>query len=176
MKAYTNEEMEMHIWEYIDGQLSGDERQRISELVASHAAWKSKYAELLALHQGIDLAELDQPSMRFTRNVMEEIAKYHIAPATREYINKKIIWSIAGFFVTIILAFVVYGISQVDWSAGTSGGLFDTDLRSVDYSPLFNNTYINFFLMANVVAALFLLDRVLSQKRKNFHRSSGSIE
>jgi hypothetical protein len=166
MKANNNEEMEITLWEYIDGLSSESEKQKIETLIASNAEWQAKYKALLSLHTTIDLAELEQPSMRFTRNVMEEIGKLHIAPATREYINRRVIWSIVGFFITAILAYVIYGLSQVDWSAGSSTNLIPIDLSKVDYSPMLSNTYMNVFMMVNVIVGLLLLDRFLGQKIK----------
>lgn len=88
-----------------------------------------EYEDLLAfnaaLHQDLDL---EQPSLRFTKNVMEEITRYHIAPAAKTYINRKIIYGIAAFFFTIIIGSVIYAIGQVDWSAGGGGdGAFSYD-------------------------------------------------
>ena len=163
----NSEEMELKLWDYIDGSLPSSEKSTIDKLVEENAAWKSKYAELLELQQLIHSTELEHPSMRFTRNVMEEIAKYQIAPATKNYINNKIIWGIGIFFITIIVGFVIYGFSQVDWS-DKSSSIIGVDLSKVDYSKFFNNTYINIFMMMNVVLGLMLLDRVLSNKRKQF--------
>ena len=98
--------------------------------------------------------------MRFTQNVMEEIAKYQIAPATKKYINNKVIWGIGIFFITIMSGFLIYGFGQVDWS-DKSSSIIGVDLGKVDYSKFFNNTYINIFMMMNVVLGLMLLDRVL---------------
>src|SRR5574338_166173 len=84
--------IEDRLWEYIDGTLSSSERTRIGELIASQVEWKSKYQELLAVHELLHSTELSEPSMRFTKNVMEEIGRLQIAPATRTYINKRIIW------------------------------------------------------------------------------------
>ena len=72
--------------------------------------WKNKYHELLDVHQLMKTSGLEQPSMRFTKNVLEEIAKLHIAPATKNYINNKIIWGIGAFFITLIAGFIVYGL------------------------------------------------------------------
>lgn len=163
----NSEEMELKLWDYIDGSLPLGEKSSIDKLIEENSIWKHKYAELLELQQLIHSTELDQPSMRFTRNVMEEIAKYQIAPATKNYINKKIIWGIAIFFITIIVSFIIYGFSQVDWS-DKSSSIIGVDLGKVDYSKFFNNTYINIFMMMNVVLGLMLLDRVLSNKRKQF--------
>src|SRR5690349_8004057 len=87
-----DEGMEARLWAYIDG--LSEEASLIEKLVAENREWKEKYAELLDVHQLMGATELEEPSLRFTKNVMEEIARYQIAPATKEYINKKIIWGI----------------------------------------------------------------------------------
>ena len=97
--------IEQQLWSYIDGLSSNEERSAIQKLIETNLELKNKYQELSEMHQLLNTAELDQPSMRFTKNVMEEIAKLHIAPATKNYINKKIIWGIAAFFITVITGF-----------------------------------------------------------------------
>ena len=98
---------------------------------------------------------------------MEEIARYQIAPATKEYINKKIIWSIAAFFLTMLIGFLGYGIAQINWSdAGSTTSPIGVDLGAVDYSRMFNNSLVNAFMMLNIIMGLFLLDRYLNMKRK----------
>ena len=108
--------IEEQLWSYIDGFSSEEERSAIEKLLQSNVEWKSKYHELLDAHQLIKSAELEQPSMRFTKNVMEQIAKYQIAPATKTYINNKIIWSIGVFFITMIVGFLIYGFGQINWN------------------------------------------------------------
>ena len=163
----TELEMEARLWEYIDGLSSAEEKGVIEQLIADNAAWRAKYGELMEVHSLIDLTELEQPSMRFTKNVMEEIAKYNIAPATKSYINNKIIWGIGLFFITLIVGLVVYGIAQVDWSVGSNTkSPIGLDFTQVDYSPIFSNTFVNIFMMANVILGLMLLDRVLSKKKE----------
>lgn len=161
------QDIEIRLWEYIDGLGSPEEQSAIEKLIAENTAWRAKYHELLEVHQLMDATELEQPSMRFTKNVMEEIAKYQIAPATKEYINKKIIWGIAAFFLTVITAFVIYGVAQIDWSAGSnSDSIVGVDLTKVDYSRVFNNTFVNMFMMLNVVLGLMLFDRYLTHKKR----------
>ena len=111
----NQQEMELQLWEYIDGSLLDAERNAVEKLIADNSFWKQRYHELLDLHQSINLIELEQPSLRFTKNVMDEIARYQIAPATKKYINNKIIWGIALFFGTLIIGFLVYGISEINW-------------------------------------------------------------
>jgi hypothetical protein len=101
---------------------------------------------------------------------MEEISKLHIAPATKTYINKNIIRGIAIFFITLIVAFLAYGFGQIDWTAQGDTKM-PVDLSKVDYSKFFNNTYMNVFMMINVVLGV-LLDRFLANKRKKFSEES----
>ena len=75
--------IEQQLWAYIDGISSSEERTSIEKMLQSNHEWKNKYHELMEVHQLMNTAELEQPSMRFTKNVMEKIAQYQIAPATR---------------------------------------------------------------------------------------------
>ncbi len=167
-----NEDMEFRLWDYIDGQGNDKERSAIEQLIAANSQWRMKYEELIDVHSLMQNVELEQPSMRFTKNVMEEIAKFHIGPATKKYIDQKVIWSIGIFFITVIVGFVIYGFSQVDWSAGGSdNGVFGINFSEVDYNRMFNNTYINLFMMLNVVLGLMLLDRYLSNRNNQYKKS-----
>lgn len=164
---------EERLWDYIDGAISPEEKTIIQEILAHSAEWNSKYKELLEIHTLIQSSELDEPSMRFTQNVMDDIAKLQIAPAAQAYINNNIIRGIAIFFITIIVGFIVYGIGQVNWKQtdSNSGGLIDftkIDYSKIDYSPFFNNTFMNAFMMVNIILGLFLLDRVLANKRRKY--------
>lgn len=165
--THLNDEMESRLWEFIDGLADASQRSVIEQLINENALWRVKYHELLDLHQSINLVELEQPSLRFTKNVMEEISKLHITPAAKTYINSKVIFGISAFFITVIIGFLVYAISQVKWSSGTnSDSTFGFDLTSVDYSAIFSNNFVNAFLMLNVLLGLMLFDRYLSNKKK----------
>ena len=107
--------------------------------------------------------------MRFTKNVMEEIGKYHIAPATKTYINKKIIWGIGMFFILLIVGFLIYGFGQIDWTAKGDGSSW-INTSKIDFSKFFNNTYINIAMMVNIVLGLGLLDWYLTNKKKEMHK------
>jgi hypothetical protein len=164
---HTEENMEARLWEYIDGFSTTEERSVIEDLVSKDIAWKEKYRELLHVHEAAAGDLLAEPSMRFTKNVMEEIAKYHIAPATKTYIDKRVIWGIGIFFLVLIVGFLVYGFAQIDWHAGGSTKL-PVDLDKIDFSKFFSNTYVNIFMMLNVVLGLMLTDRWLAGKRKSW--------
>lgn len=162
---------EQRLWDYIDGLSTPSEKTVIAKLLEANAEWQAKYRELLEVHQLMQSSELEQPSLRFTKNVMEEIARLQIAPATSTYINKNIIRGIGIFFITTIIGFLVYGFGQlnIDWSS-QGNSTIPVDLGKVNFSRFFNNTWINAFMIVNIVVALFLLDRYLANKRKEFRK------
>ena len=170
------EQIENRLWNYIDGLSDPAEKSVIDQLITANIEWRRKYHELLEVHQLMSNAPLDAPSMRFTKNVMEEIAKYQVAPATKNYINKRVIWGIGIFFLVMITGFLIYGFSQVNWNTTGSGSseiLNQYDkLPKINWSKLMTNTYTNIFMMINVVLGLILLDMYLQRKKelrgKNF--------
>ncbi|HTS45920.1 MAG TPA: hypothetical protein VMH01_16080 [Puia sp.] len=163
-----NQNIEDRIWDYIDGISSAEEKSAIEKMISTNAEWERTYRELLVAHQLLSNAALEEPSLRFTKNVMEEIAKYQVAPATRNYINKKIIWGIGGFFVAMIAGLLVYCLSQFSWtgSGSSSGLLSEYNADKLNWGKLFNNTYVNIVIMINVVLGLMLLDMYLRRKKQ----------
>ncbi|GAA4327637.1 hypothetical protein [Flaviaesturariibacter amylovorans] len=161
-------EMEERLWSYIDGGGSDEERSAIDRLIRENSAWRAQYAELLELNRllSADL-ELEEPPMRFTRNVMEAIAREQIAPSTRNYINKRIIWGIAAFFGVLLVGFLVYAIGMINWAApaGSSNPL-GLELPKTDFSRIWSNDFVNGFLMVNVLLGLLLLERFLARKSR----------
>lgn len=164
--------IEEQLWNFIDGNLSANEKAVVEKLVKTDTAWKTKYHELLEISEALHASGLDSPSMRFTKNVMEEIAKLHIAPAAKSYINKKIIWGLAFFFITLIVGFLIYGFAQMDWSSGSSDTNITKNLDKLDFSKFFNNNLVNVFMMINIILGLFLLDNFLAGKRKKYREEA----
>jgi hypothetical protein len=161
----NGQHMEEQLWNYIDGNCDEKERAEITARIHTDGDWKNQYDELLQLHKMIHASTLEEPSLRFTLNVMEEIAQSHITPATRTYINKKIIYGIGGFFLTLIAGLLIYTFAQINWTENSQVTLpFETD--QTDWMKLFNSSYVKIFMMINVVLALMMLDKYL-HRRKN---------
>jgi hypothetical protein len=166
--------MEDRLWDYIDGTSSAEEKLFIEQLIETNLEWKTKHKELLEVHQLMSShLELDAPSMRFTQNVMEEISKYHIAPAAKTYINKRVIWGIGTFFLLSIVGFLIYGVAQITWTSG-EGSSLPFDFSKINYSKLdfgkfFNSTYTTVFLLINTILGLMLLDMYLRKKKRIQH-------
>jgi hypothetical protein len=164
--------IEDRLWDYIDGLSSPAEKTAVETLIAANAEWQRKYKELLNVHGLMAASDLDAPSMRFTVNVMEEIARHQVAPATKTYINKNIIRSIGAFFLSLIAGMLIYFLRQVNWSSGTnstpSNPLPNIDLSGldrVDYNKLSSNLPITLFMLVTVVLGLVLLDMYLQRRR-----------
>ena len=161
------QQMEVRLWDYIDGLSGENEKSAIEKLIAANTEWKSKFEELKGIHQLMNASELEEPSLRFTKNVMEHIAKFQVAPATRSYINKKIIVGIFGFFGLMMLGFIIYGFAQLHFTnTGSNDIIAQYDIsRKFDFGKLFNNAYTNIFLLINVVLGLVLTDMYLQRKK-----------
>ena len=169
----NTQQMEEQIWNYIDGNASEKEISFIEHIIATDMEWQKKYRELLEVNQLLktDL-ELEQPSLRFSKNVMEQIKELKPARATVQYINKTIIRSIAAFFILTIAGFLVYGFTQINWATAKGTSPLPFELQSLNFdklnfSKLMSSTWINLVLMINVVLGLLLLDSYLRRKKKS---------
>ena len=65
-----DQEMEKLIWEYIDGLSNESDKTIITKHLAEDSVWRSKYNELMSIHEILQKEELEMPSLRFTKNVM----------------------------------------------------------------------------------------------------------
>ena len=166
-----NSRMEERLWDYIDGLCQANEKELIGKLLKEDQVWKAKYEELIKVQDWMKMAETEQPSLRFTKNVMEEIARTQISPAAHQYINNRIIWGIGFFFIAMLAGILIYGFSQMLSSPGEATTV-SKNIGKIDFSKFFNNNLINVLMMINVVIGLFLLDNYLSNKRKQFRKEA----
>jgi anti-sigma factor RsiW len=191
-KEDPGRQMEERLWDYIDGFCSDAERNAIGDLIAADPEWQDKYRELLEWQAAMGATELDAPSLRFTRNVMEEIARHRVAPATTSYFNRRIIGGIAAFFLLAILGTLVFSLVQLGGSGARAGLHHDQNnlpalgdassmarawqdrLDRIDWSRIFTSGYVNIFIMVSVVMGLMLLDMYLTRRkgRAGLHKAS----
>jgi hypothetical protein len=158
-------QIEMRLWDYIDGDIDAAEKAQIEELLRIDVRWQSAYKQLLHTNKILhDNLELDEPSVRFTKNVMDEISKLKIAPATKNYINKKIINGIAAFFAIVIGGGLLYFLTQINWSA-TSGSSWSFDVKKLDASKYLSKQALQIFVIINAVLVLILIDKILLRKK-----------
>jgi hypothetical protein len=169
---HIEETMEDRLWDYIDGLAGAAERTAVETLIAANADWQRKYKELLNVHQLMAGSDLDAPSMRFTVDVMEEIARHHVAPATKTYINKNIIRGIGAFFLTLIAGMLIYFLRQINWNSASGSTStrhlpnIDLGLDRVDYNKFSSNLPVTLFMLVTVILGFVLLDMYLQRTKK----------
>jgi hypothetical protein len=167
-RNFMNQEMENLLWEYIDGQISPAEKETVARRIMEDSDWRIKFEELKTIHALLQKEELDMPSLRFTKNVMEEIARYQVAPATRNYINKNVIRGITAFFLVMIGGLFIYFLGQLHWAGDPSGSLlpaYNLDAGKLNWGKMLNNTYVNIFIGVNVILGLILVDKYMQGKK-----------
>ena len=163
-KMEQNEEIEMQLWEYLDGTCSIDDMPRIAVLIERDPVWKAKYEELSAFHSSMGRnLDFEQPSLRFTQNVMDAVAATHVAPATKKYINKGIIRGIAALFIGMITAALGYAFANAGNGAASKNSLPKLNLG--DLSGVFNSGTMMMIIAVNIVIGLVFLDSLLRRKR-----------
>jgi hypothetical protein len=158
--------MEERLWDFIDGSSSPIESATINRLLETNPVWQKAYKSMLDMNILFSETNLEEPSMRFSKNVMDEIAKHRIAPSTKSYVNKKIIYGIGGFFLVLIGGMLAYLFTQIDYSQQGSISI-PTNLPKVntDWSFLGNSKAMQIFLIIDTVLGLFLVDKYLQNKK-----------
>ncbi|MGB4769892.1 MAG: hypothetical protein WBP58_00435 [Chitinophagaceae bacterium] len=161
---YNRVQIEQYIWDYIDGLSTPEEKVMVEDLLRHDQQWRTIYEELRFVNAEIQSADLvDQPSMRFTKDIMDQVSKFKVAPPAQSYINKKIIYGIAAFFGLVMIGTLIYSIGLVDFSTGSSSSGLNIDMSKWSFNPsqYLNSTVLNIFIFFNVIAGLALLDRYL---------------
>lgn len=170
----AKQEMEARLWAYLHGLADDAEKGRIEKFLQTDPAWRSCHEQLIADEASIRTLALDGPSMRFTKNVMEQVQALQVAPATTSYVNKKIVYGVGGFFLLLIVATLAYIIPQLDFSQGAAKSLpVSLPAMEIDWSRYLNNTTLQIFIIFDAVAALFFLDRYLQRKKARWQADQG---
>ena len=67
---------ETMLWKYIDGDCSVQERRAIEAMLEEDPALANSLAMLQQIHHGMQLMDLEKPSLRFTQNVLEQLPEF----------------------------------------------------------------------------------------------------
>ncbi|MEZ2335938.1 anti-sigma factor [Mucilaginibacter sp. RCC_168] len=164
--------IEEKLWNYIDGTCSPAEQDAIAMLIEQDEVYAQKYQELLALNQEFAKMELDEPPMAFTYNVMEAIRTENAMQPLKANIDKRIILGIAIFFVFTILTLLTFIFANIHIS-GININAADIKLPAGVKLPstnsLVSGPVLKWFLIFDVVLALFLTDAYLRRKKTASH-------
>ena len=158
MKNITEE-----IWDYIDGNISVEDKNLIAGKIANDPAYQEAYTEMMEIHQMMGTIALEEPSMSFTRNVMEQV-KLEITPvALKTKTDKRIIYSLAAFFLLSILSVTAYAFSTSTMTFPDMS--FPTLNVQLNVSVFTKPLFLQLFLFVDVLLGLVYLDKFLRNKR-----------
>ena len=163
----TNEDIELQVWEYIDGTCSLQNQERIALLIAHNEEWKSTYHSLMLLQEGINTnLELAEPSVRFSKNVMESISILQPLQPAKTYINKSVIRGIAAVFILTIATTLIYAVAAINWS--TPANIVELPVLKFNMGSvqdLMNPLLLNLLIGGTVILGLVFLDSALRARR-----------
>lgn len=156
--------IEQRIWDYLDGTASPQERELTERLIQSDPVYKQLYEECSSFNQLVSAIDLDEPSMGFSRNVLEKI---NLEPVPlKSLIDKRIIFGITGFFLLTISALLGVLFYQIDWSQSSGFKMPEYNMPLFDAAKYLNSSFINIFFFVDIIIGLYLLDGFL-RKRLN---------
>jgi len=118
-----------------------------------------KDEELTELLKGM---ELEEPSMSFTRNVMEQVKLEKLPVSLKTRVDNRIIYGIAAIFGVFIAGVIIYAIANTTTS-------YKLPELKVDFSEVVGKTltpgFLIAFLFVDVIIALVYFDSILRRKR-----------
>ena len=165
-----DKKIEDQIQSYIDGEISAEERSFIEKMIAGDKTWNQSYEDLLAIHYLLnENLETMEPSMRFTKNVMDEVAAYEIAKPIRLRHNPWLFRIAGGVLGSLLLGIIVYMFSLFDFTTSDSGSSLpipEIDFPKISWTNyLGGNANIGLFMLCTILG-LVILDKYLSAKKK----------
>jgi len=150
--------IEEQLWNYIDGNCTSAEKLEIEAKLAVNVPYHTLYQELVKVNEELNKLDFEEPSMSFTRNVMEKVDQELKPVALQTKVDNRIIYSIAAFFVLALTGIFVYSIATSDFS-------FKFDMPKTSFTfelgQYINRTSLQIFLFVDVVIALVYLDGLL---------------
>ncbi|MFT4204283.1 MAG: hypothetical protein QM610_10260 [Chitinophagaceae bacterium] len=176
MQQVSDEERDFLLWRYLQKDLMPQELAQVQTRLDTDAVWQESLRVLQREEAQFQLLESETPSLRFTKNVMEAIEQKTIAKPARNYVNKNIVKWIVGSFMVVIVAFVVYAATQVQWTGGNAEKIdFKLPTISLSFHPNVNvgSEWIYGCFAIVVVCFFVLVDRFLFSK-KEMRRRVGS--
>ncbi len=162
--------MEEKIWSYIDGTLSAEERAEVEILLQTNPKAAMLYEELFSLNKELKGMELEEPSMSFLRNVMEEVNEQTLPAPLKTKLDARIIYGIAAFFVAALSGWLIYGVISSSTSED-SAPLFRINFDFSKLNGIFTNVVICTVSLALAGLILFFIDGKLKQ---NITQKKGS--
>lgn len=158
--------IEEQLWNYLDGLGSVQEREQISQLIATDKTYQHKYEELLAFNKELESMELDAPPMAFTYKVMESIRAEAASKPLKAAIDNRIIKGIAAFFAFSILLLLGVALANTNWNTTIGSNIhIPLNMSLPSLKGILSNNALKGFVFFDTVLALYLFDGYLRKRR-----------
>lgn len=161
-----NPVIEQKIWDYLDGKYAPTEARAIEELIGTDPEYKAAYEEITMIHQSLQQMDWEEPSLAFTRNIMDKIKDEPVPGSIQALVDKRIIRGLLGVFLGVIVAGLLIVLFQVDWSDG-GGNTFGLKIPERVLSVSASNWALKAFFFADTVIFLYLFDYFMRRRTKN---------
>lgn len=159
--------IEQRIWDYLDGTDTPQQRELTEQLIKADPFYRQIYEECKSFNSLVYAADQDEPSMGFTRNVMERINLEPVPASFKSLIDKRIVFGIIAFFLFTITALLGVLFYQIDWTQATGFKMPELMMPTFDSSKYLSSTYINIFLFIDIIIGLYLFDGFLRKRLKS---------
>ncbi|MDP3467400.1 MAG: hypothetical protein Q8S11_03635 [Daejeonella sp.] len=159
--------IEQRIWDYLDGTGTLQERELTEQLIKSNPLYRQVYDECKSFNNLLSAADQDEPSVGFTRNVMERINLEPVPASFKSLIDKRIIFGIAAFFLFTITALLGVLFYQIDWSQTGGFEMPEFTMPAIDSAKYLKSTYINIFFFVDIIIGLYLFDGFLRKRLRS---------
>jgi hypothetical protein len=157
-------DIEKRIWSYLDQDCSAAESSEIALLIKTDSSWKEKFVEISEFQESLSVnSELHQPSMRFSKNILEIVEKENIVHPVKTYMNQWVIRAIMALF-SISISVIIISLFSANNSSTGNNSLISNVVNFAETSGPSTQVIYYAFLLLNVIAALALLDSLLKRK------------
>jgi hypothetical protein len=113
----------------------------------------------------IEALETEQPSMRFSKNVMEAIDGLEVAKVSKRYVNPWVIRMVVTVLILCVITSVVYVYSASASLPDYSAAFAQSNFRFQKFS--------NYILGINILLLLVFIERWLSKKNRFYLYKNG---
>ncbi|KQB98787.1 hypothetical protein [Pedobacter sp. Hv1] len=162
--------IEEQLWNYIDGHCEPAEKLAIETQLAIDHQFYSTYQELLAVHHELNKLDFEEPSMSFTRNVMEQV-KLELPPvALKTKVDRRIVYAFATLFIIPLLSIFIYAIAKSDLSLSSNMPKINF---AFDVHKLITPLSVQLFIIVDVVLVLVYLDGYLRKGKTATQKKGG---
>lgn len=158
---------EQLIWNYLDGIASVEERKHLEQLLKSDVEFIALFEEIKSFHLQISALDLDEPSMSFSRNLMEKIQLEHSLVPQKSLLGKWLINGIALFFLSAILCVLGILFFKIEWSQSSETDWFDFTMPQFALGSSSYSFLINLFVFVDIIVVLYFFDVFFSKRMKS---------